>query len=414
MRTTIIGLMALLVVGNTQAAMQVLNDRELDAVQGQALITADYTASGNIGFYKVGLQATLDLNMNIRKLQLGCGGINGAGCDIDIDNLSLSGNCTTNRPACDATMTNPFIEFAIKNPGNSSQREITGFRLGSDLFKGLMTAGINDGTANGINTLSGYMQVAASSGKVQTSPISLTNALYGRAWVTVLGIGAYLANLHSDDWQALNANGQTVPFNTPAITLNNSRLTSINMQATSTAPDYYASGEKIAYVDCGLGVCPVIQHLLNYAVIHNVKTVMNINEPLGYVHSIPLNNPFSLSLQKQDILWPGQTTVAKRGWWMSISDPVNLGDMSPPSSYRLDTSQMYSGISSRLNDWLYNHPVSLSLDKAASGVIGYPISVDYGVIDFGGYSPITAALSNLPLGTAQNVTPNCWGSSKFC
>ncbi len=34
----------------------------------------------------------MELNANIKKLQLGCGGANGLGaCDIDIDHISLSG-----------------------------------------------------------------------------------------------------------------------------------------------------------------------------------------------------------------------------------------------------------------------------------------------------------------------------------
>ncbi|MCU4437703.1 hypothetical protein KTH93_19815, partial [Acinetobacter bereziniae] len=88
------------------ATLQPLSDQQLSETTGQALMSLTYTAPTdannleskrdggvkNIGFYKLGLEADLELNANIKKLQLGCGGVNGAGnCDIDIDNLSLSG-----------------------------------------------------------------------------------------------------------------------------------------------------------------------------------------------------------------------------------------------------------------------------------------------------------------------------------
>lgn len=78
-----------------------LSDQEMSKVEGQALMSLSYLAptdatnkmsADNIGFYKLGMEAEIELNANIKKLQLGCGGANGAGaCDIDIDNLSVSG-----------------------------------------------------------------------------------------------------------------------------------------------------------------------------------------------------------------------------------------------------------------------------------------------------------------------------------
>lgn len=83
-----------------------LSDSEMSATTGQALMSLSYISpkdtanieaarvggDKNTGFYRLGLEAELELNANIKKLQLGCGGVNGAGgCDIDIDNVSLSG-----------------------------------------------------------------------------------------------------------------------------------------------------------------------------------------------------------------------------------------------------------------------------------------------------------------------------------
>jgi hypothetical protein len=410
MKTTIIGLLALLVAGSSQAAMQSLTDTELDAVQGQALITAGYTSSGNMGFYKVGLQANLEINANIRKLQLGCGGANGAsGCDIDIDNFSLSGNCA-NRPSCDAVMKNPFIEFAVKNPGNSSQREISGFRLSSELLTGLMSAGTNDGTANGINTISGYLPIAASSGVAQTAAGTMTNSLSGAAKVTVLGIGIMNSNYVTDN-RGLPVQSVGTPFNVSALTVSGSRMQNVNLTANATVPDLSVAGERTAYLDI-LGLS--IAHLNLTSTVHGLKANMNINEDLGYIHNLPVNSPFSLSLQKESILWPGQAVAAQRGWWMSFSDPIQLGDLSPPSSYRADISSAYPQVASKVSNYLAAHPVSLDAGSAVAGIIGFPIYVNAGTLDLSGYSPVNVPLTNLPLGTAQNVSANCWGSSKFC
>lgn len=106
-----------------------------------------YSSGSNIGFYKLGLEVDMDLNANIRNLQLGCGGINGAGqCDIDIKNLSLSGlpanyNPSSGNPpdfgaagraSTSALLTNPFMEFAVKNSNSASTREIVGLRFSAE------------------------------------------------------------------------------------------------------------------------------------------------------------------------------------------------------------------------------------------------------------------------------------------
>ncbi len=151
-----------------------------------------YTAStGNIGFYTLGMEAEVSLNANIKTMQLGCGGVNGDGaCDIDAQNVSFGciandagvcitlpktyasqpngtaknnadvlteaqeasgnipyslinstltaspqvGNVTQNQMK-DFVLSNPFFQFAIKNPNSASTREVVGFRIGA---QGLM------------------------------------------------------------------------------------------------------------------------------------------------------------------------------------------------------------------------------------------------------------------------------------
>jgi len=142
-RTTLVAGVTLCFLNSVHAAdgLNLLDDQELSKVNGQALLSMTVTnpentnaqmKAENIGFYKLGMDAVMDLNINVKSLKLGCGGVNGAGgCDIDIDNLSLSGQSNTadGRASSSAQLTNPFIEFAVKNPNSAAAREIVGFQL---------------------------------------------------------------------------------------------------------------------------------------------------------------------------------------------------------------------------------------------------------------------------------------------
>lgn len=166
-----------------------LTDEELAQEQGQALFNLSYLAPGqsgnpygggsNIGFYTFGMEAEVSINANIKRLQVGCGGDNGAGaCDLDIENFSLgcianaSGTCITLPPTGnqkagavadtlanqqrmkDFVLTNPFYQFAIRNPNSASTREIIGIRIGASSVNGPMSFG-------SLNTFSGYLTGAA-------------------------------------------------------------------------------------------------------------------------------------------------------------------------------------------------------------------------------------------------------------
>lgn len=184
------------------SALQALTDQELSNAAGQALYYSQYTEQGGLGFYRIGLQAEMEMNLNIRKLQLGCGGVNnGAGkpnCDLDIDYLSLSGQnfdaggnpiamTREQRVGSSATVKNPFFEIALKNPNSASTREIAGIRFSAEQLQGLLTAGLeNTGTPNGINSLSGFLRIQSDSsgyvyGKANTGArdfIASSNASY--------------------------------------------------------------------------------------------------------------------------------------------------------------------------------------------------------------------------------------------
>jgi hypothetical protein len=244
-----------------------LNDDELATETGQALLNMSHIAStdasntmnraNNISFYKLGMEAELEINANIRNLQLGCGGVNGAGaCDIDIQNLAISGVpdrydgngnpvFDNGRASTSAKLTNPFIEFAIKNPNTASTREVLGFRTGAEKMAGLLTLGTDNTNTptDGIRSLSGYMQIAPTSGVATTQ-----QALFGKTNDQTIGgllnINTIWSNLRS--FTSLPNDSRTtglvipsmnVPFNIPAFSVNGKRRTTAYVDGiTATVP----------------------------------------------------------------------------------------------------------------------------------------------------------------------------------
>lgn len=184
--------MALVFSAQNASAMQELSDDVLSNNVGYGLLLSDKidgAAGTNMTFYRMALNAEVGLNLNIDKLQLGCGGFNNAvvagACDIDIDYLLMMG-----RPAgvpaggtgadsgiigtppagnnerivnvgAAATsqfkMLRPYLDLAIKNDG-SNGREIVGFKIGAERIDGYMgmghkmTANTNGGGTAGCNT----------------------------------------------------------------------------------------------------------------------------------------------------------------------------------------------------------------------------------------------------------------------
>jgi hypothetical protein len=179
------GLSLALLMSASASALQPLTDQELQAEVGQALLTLTYTqpsgtgtgaTTSDYGFYALGLQAVLQLNTNIKNLNLGCDGANGTGvCDIKASEVSFG--CVTNSSnVCipisgsntntgvsstasrtgmrDFVLTNPFLQIAIKNPNSASTREVVGIRLGADRSQGPISFG-------NLQSFSGYLNGTA-------------------------------------------------------------------------------------------------------------------------------------------------------------------------------------------------------------------------------------------------------------
>ncbi len=407
-----------------------MNDQEMSETTGQALMSLSYlapndstnpmkniTGSNNIGFYKLGLEAELELNANIKNLQLGCAGTNGAGaCDIDIKNLSLSGLpesydsngnpvFTNGRASTSGKLTNPFIEFAIVNPDSAATREVKGLRFSAEKINALLTAGLDNNptatTTDGIQSLSGFMQVAKTTGTAQTQ-----QTLFGKSSTQVIGGFAklcaglisdcliYNRNIHFEsDPLDPKSTGITVPsvttnFEVPAFTVNGVRqsqavvnnirtvINSIPIAAdgSSQYPSSMFTDDQLRVnlscdgVTGGSGIpCGLLSFLKDQATfkmgqgsaIENLNMKIDFIQSLSMIHNIPLTGTGGyLSLQDIALIWPGATVanvdknlntlaamsgntdVAQTGWWMSFAEPVQLGHLNVTQPVILDDNTL--------------------------------------------------------------------------
>ena len=452
------------------SAMSLMSDEELSVIDGQSLFnlsylspgdTSNHEAANNIGFYRLGVEAEIAANLNIKKLQLGCGGINGAGkCDIDIDNLSLSGVSGTSngRVQSDAVLTNPFFEFAIKNPNQASTREVVGFRISAEKALGLLTVGTENSTVpNGINTLSGFMRVQSDNTGAIYGKANTAAKFFNAATCQVTGTLNALAGIASAGFRTsgggFNVPAMTgIPFTRSGKVINTNRLESLPLVATLNVPNINLGDSNSGFPAAGqvIGVPPsyvetlggrleatvtstntaagliysngdVLNNVYMRGSIQNATANVTINQDLGYIHYLPINSPFYLSLQQQAMRWPGTysgpdpenmastvTDIAQKGWWMSFADPINLGSVDPTQS--IDIEPLFPQIASAVSTWLASNPAT-SNDLAGLLGIG-TLDVNAGNVNLAG-SPLSLILTDLQL-NGQNFAPNCYGGLKFC
>ncbi|KAF1020303.1 MAG: hypothetical protein GAK29_03674 [Acinetobacter bereziniae] len=365
--------------------LQSLSDEQLSETTGQALMSLSYLApndtsnlmskyssGSNIGFYKLGLEADLDLNANIRNLQLGCGGINGAGaCDVDIKNLSLSGlpanydpssgnspdYGSVGRASTSAKLSNPFMEFAVKNPNAASTREIVGLRFSAEKITGLLTAGLTNGSSpssvDGIQTLSGFMRIAQTKGQVDTAAgkfgMVQNQSIGGNILVDIiggLGFNRWVQSYPNTQNTSLCAGndgcttGITIPslkdvqFDLPSFQVNGQRLTSAlatdilltlpsiplakptgctgttcnqwdNDQLLLNLRDQNNHNNQSCISILIASACNAKFRMGEGSTLENLNLNVTFKQALSMFHNIPLNGTGGyLSLQQIALLWP--------------------------------------------------------------------------------------------------------------
>ncbi|MDA3439155.1 hypothetical protein [Acinetobacter bereziniae] len=444
--------------------LQSMSDEQLSETTGQALMSLTYIAptdatnleakrkdgagniigAKNIGFYKLGLEAELELNANIKKLQLGCGGANGAGnCDIDIDNLSLSGlgnsassntGSATDRAArvgSSAVLTNPYMQFAIKNPNSASTREVVGINLSSEKAIGLLTFGQENSSArNGINSLSGYMEVAATTGTALVNGFGSSmvsgesvrntlnqsdgyNAIKGKACCLIFGLGtldftttAYNLNLRDKATGSNILKGDLILKQQP---ITGKRISSAILQATANVRDIDLSGVISARA---IGIIN-LNNKNTQGTIQNLTVDATINEDLGYFHKASLNGtPASLSLQSQDLQWPGNKSTASKGWWLEFSNPIDIGKIDPTDRVDIPKATL-NAVMDQVTAFLSKPENAVECGNNLASDCLFGGSVPVGTVDLTNAPHATMPLNNIQL-AKQDFTPNCYGSLKFC
>lgn len=455
-----------------------LTDQELAAETGQALFNLSYisptdstnlmknktingTSVGSVGFYKLGIEAEMELNANIKNLQLGCGGRNGPdACDIDIKNLALSGlpdsyDANGNpvfdngRPSTSAKLTNPFMEFAIKNPDTASTREVLGFRLSAEKISGLLTAGLlnnaTPSTTDGIQNLSGFMRIAATTGQVTTKA-----ATFGtrpneqiQGLLNALGIDrTFTSDPSSPDNKGITVPSMTASFSLPAFQVNGNRNTQATARNVSAniASIPLANGPdnqlKVTFPALLLGIGKEAKVALKAgSEVKNLHLDITFNQALSMIHNIPLTGTGGyLALQSDKILWPGsyvdaidtaktdlnamtKTDISQPGWWMSFAEPVQLGYLQATSPVNI--SAVLPQVASLMTAELLKEENRINVPggDAISTLFGTtittpnPIVVDLNAATLS--NPATLTLGNIQLKN-QEVKANCYGGLTFC
>ncbi len=325
-----------------------LDDQQLSQVTGQALLNLNYVAPGgsnpnaNIGFYRLGLEAVLELNANIKKLQLGCGGVKGTGCDIDIDNIALTGITTSTAQGAgvgtDFKLTNPFIEFAIQNPDTAATRTVTGFRLGALSALGIMNIGSNGDLTTlsddtGINSLSGDIGVR------------VTNAKINDVRATVFGLGLLTGSATIDSYSTTLLNNRNSTFS----------LTKMTAQASASL--------------LGLKLTNVNMNDIPYSTVHQLL----VADTDSNGNLIATSNAY-ISSQSKNIYWQNvsdktwSSNAAQQGWWISIPQ-------------------------TQFNNLSIDQRVNISVLSALPGaLLGTPVNLD--AVDLG-QMPISNCYGNL-------------------
>lgn len=333
------------------ADLTTLSDQQMAAETGQALFSLGYIAPGannnpstDTGFYKLGMQAQLDINTNIRRLRLGCDTptSGGTACDIDVSHIALTGivplpdkygkGASGAGVPSDFTLNNPFIELAIKSPTNAAQRRLIGFRLGAESAWGMFSAGLpprnsageipadnlsvieKPGNHTGVTSISGHLNVEIRNAKIPTYICSLllggANSDYSGC---KLGGGLYAGD------STVNSDKPKAGDN--RYDLNLKRVNRIELPLVAEA------------VGGLLGIGGKLNEDLRF--LHLIYVGSDPNGNRRYDRGEGESN-FSLSAQSENLQWRVGTTsewrTAQKGWWIDLPT-VTLRDFKSRAVY---------------------------------------------------------------------------------
>ena len=433
--------LAMCVITQQSFAMTALDDDALSAVDAQALLNLEnaYDSSQGINFHKLSVEALMELNVNIKTLQLGCGGSNGGtGCDIDISNLALSGLNPSfdaegnpvfsgDRANTSASINNPFIEFAIKNGGSASTREVVGFRLGADKIVGLLTMGTDnvENPNDGLKSFSGYMKMAQTTGESVTKAGTFGNASDQKIQGNLKALGQtreLISKPGAEGHTGITVPSMRVDFTMPETIVTGQRLKSANVTnirssitsiplaapiSGATLPNDVIgtpnfSNDKL-YVEfdplidfLNLGTHSFFQMGAGSS-LDNLNMDITFVQALNMIHNIPLNGTGGyLSLQSQNVHWQGADAadIAKPGWWMSFKDPIQLGVLK--TTDEVDISFVLPQVATAISEFLLRpeNLINVNVGEAVGSLANVPVvrklNIDVGQFtNYNGGTPAT-------------------------
>lgn len=311
-------------------ALQEMSDGALSLESGQgSLFFSDKIApTGTAGsatdftFYRLGLNTDLEFNLNIDKLQLGCGGSNenlvANACDIDLDYVRFMGRDGTAPGAAvtsDFMARRPYVEFAIKNDGTRTQRDIVGFKIGFESADGMLGIGrtyangqvnvehggtcdtaAGDGAGalacnSGIRSISGNLNLELSANILAGTALGDQKICFGNTAT---------ADHANCDGNATNNSNTDIkdPFR---IDVSGTRMTDIII---ADIPAYVWEGS-----------------------LNGTTAAADLKESLRFIHQVLLDSSqskdFFISFQRERVAYPkydksGYAATTNTGWWLNI------------------------------------------------------------------------------------------------
>lgn len=407
----LITVLSVAVINHTASAKLVsLDNKSLASISGQVLFTSNYippNANGNLsnlGFFSLGMPADIELNTNIKRLQLGCGGVNGAGgCDIDLSDVRITGS----KPGpsgtyadSDAILHNPYFQFAIKNPDSASTREIVGFMFGSETADLLLSIGQNPnpkvaghaGGQTGVNTLSGSFETMVQNLKnpvvFAAAPGGIAPYAWGNGYLAATSTQPALSTTLMTQEASNNAKtGAYYQF------VSGQRMTGVTFGPFSAyLPTFYLAGLNIGPINT-----KVVYEPLNFIDAHNLQIGSNPD------------SGFTISLNNQAILWP---QIGSKGVFTfpNTNQAIDANGNLLTRGYNSNGTSISASQLMAQRGWWLSAPQSTIGDGSGftTTSTSYPSPTDFVI------AQTTGLLHLQSVNSGQIPVRNCFGGLTFC
>lgn len=405
----------------SHSGMVELEDSDLREVSGQGLFVADMIRGDELtganeystpfNFYRVGMDGEMQLNLNMTKLQLGCGGVNDflsghAGCDIDIDYVSMMGRdgYKPGDPQSPVTLDRPYMEFAIKNDDTHTMREVVGIKIGAATVDGFMATGRRyyNGVVNEENT--GFGSTCNPSDFVGANVVGCHSGLNS--------VSGFLGTDLSLTMRVKAAVAGLIPLDAWGCT----------GRTTTTVDECGTSQDESIFVDLAgtrmqsLGLRSAVLTLNGDGIVSLLQAIglndvyAQLNADARTVHGLAFaeTGDFFLSFQREPVAYPRYAKVSPTEEFTEQGLMGVALDACATTTH--DTPRCHSAYAVPANTgWWMNAPSAKLVDV-------FNDDFDLGNVSIGGALELLGAPGFLIENPELNFhrAQNCYGSSKFC